>query len=259
MVENKPVHEAETAPVVVPQHPHHNTTNGLAIASMVVGIVAFISGWVPFWGLLSGATAIVLGILALKKPNGKGFSIAGIVTGGIAALTSLFFTAFFIIALVTGGSYINEVQNQVQEETSENQQMIDAKKDFARGETATFGTLEVTVNFVQSGYNPESEYYQAEEGKEYVVVNLTVKNIGDDIEYISPYTFTLNNAGTATANAFVNVEPELSDEDLTPGESTTGNIVFEVEQGAANLKLQYETTVFGSKYEAEKLVYTLAI
>ena len=62
---------------------------GLAIASMVVGIVAFLTGWTPFWGLAVGITAVVLGIIGLKKGGEKGLAITGIVTGGLAALTSL--------------------------------------------------------------------------------------------------------------------------------------------------------------------------
>ena len=64
-------------------------TNGLAIAALIVGIVAFLSGWIPFWGFIVGVAAVVLGVIALKKPGGKGMAIAGLVTGGLGALTGL--------------------------------------------------------------------------------------------------------------------------------------------------------------------------
>lgn len=62
---------------------------GLAIASMVVGIIAFPTTFMLI-GFLLAPVAIVLGIVALvranKKPNvygGKGFAIAGIAVGSV--------------------------------------------------------------------------------------------------------------------------------------------------------------------------------
>jgi hypothetical protein len=258
MAENKPVHTEEAAPAAK-SHQNNGVTNGLAIASMIVGIVAFISGWIPFWGLLAGIAAVVLGILGLKKSTGKGMSITGIITGAIAALTSLLFTIFFIIALSAGTAIVNQAQNEAQKQTAQGQQMIDAKKDFAKGETAVFGTLEVKVNTVTYNYTPDNNYSQAAAGKEYVVVNVTVKNIGSDSEYVSPYTFTLNNAGVSTSTSYVSADPELDSSNLSTDASVTGNVVYEVDQGASNLKLQYETTAYGTNYDSKKLVYTLAI
>lgn len=236
-----------------------STTNGLAIAAMIVGIVAFISGWLPFWGLVAGAAAIVLGIIALKKPTGKGMALIGIITGGLAALSSLVFTVLFVIALAAGGAAVNQAQNELNDQNAQTQDMLDAKKDFTKGETAQFGTLEVKVNSVQRDYKPEGSFYQPEEGKEYIVLNVTVKNTGDEGEYISPYSFSVNEAGIAVENAFVTVDPELESGDLSPGASTTGNVVYEVTKGATDLKLQYKTTVFTPNYESKELVYTLAI
>jgi hypothetical protein len=47
--------------------PSTSTVHGLSIAALVVGVVAFLSGLVPVWGLLVGIAAIVLGTIALKK------------------------------------------------------------------------------------------------------------------------------------------------------------------------------------------------
>ncbi|MFZ1301919.1 MAG: DUF4190 domain-containing protein [Candidatus Microsaccharimonas sp.] len=246
---------AQPAP---PVPPVHSATNGLAIASMVVGIVAFISGWIPFWGLLAGIAAVVLGILALKKPTAKGLSITGIVTGGLGALTSLLFSVIFIVALASSAALVGKAQEQSDKQSSQSQQQIDAKKDFAKGETATFGIWEVKVNSVTAGYVPTSSYYKAEDGNEYVVVNVTITNTGDDSDYISPYSFSINEDGLATETAFLSVDPELKSGSLDPGESTTGNLVFEVTKGATGLKLQYDATVY-TNYETKNLTYTLAI
>lgn len=61
----------------------------MAIAALIVGIVAFVMGWIPFFGLVVAAVGIVLSILALRQPRGKGFGIAGVILSGLAALTGI--------------------------------------------------------------------------------------------------------------------------------------------------------------------------
>jgi len=74
-------------------------TNGLAVASLVTGILAFLTGWF-FLGLFLGIAAVILGAIGLKKPGGKGMSIAGIVTGALGALSGLLFSVIGLIALL---------------------------------------------------------------------------------------------------------------------------------------------------------------
>ena len=254
MPDEKP---AETpTPVITPQQA---STNGLSVAALVVGIVAFVSGWVPLWGVLVGVAALVLGILALKKTNGKGMAIAGIVTGGLGALTGILVTIFFVISLTFIQAGANDYRNQSIERDSQNQKQIDAKKDFSKGQTGIFGTLEVTVNSVTRDYVPESSAYKADDGKEYIVVNVTVKNTGEDSEYVGPYTFSLDSDGLSSSDTFVSVEPELDADSLEYGDTVTGNVVYEVKKGASNLKLKYETSIYTEEYDTKKLVYTLVI
>jgi hypothetical protein len=233
-------------------------TNGLAIAALVVGIIAFISGWAPFWGFLAGIAAVILGILGLKRPGLKGLSIAGIVTGGLGALWSLVVTAIFVIALVTvgiGGAALNTAIDQAQQGE---QALVDAKKDFKKGETARFADFEVTVNKVTKGYEPENSFLGPSDGKEFIVVNLTVKNVADESAYVSSYDFDVNSDGLAVSSSFVNVEPEFENGTLSVGASVTGNIVYEVSKSASNLKLQYEHNAYVNS-EFKELIYTLEI
>jgi hypothetical protein len=69
--------------------------DGMALASMILGIVAAAIGWIPVCGLIALApaiTGIVLGSLGLKSPRRRGMAIAGIILSvvGIAASTFLF-------------------------------------------------------------------------------------------------------------------------------------------------------------------------
>lgn len=251
-----------------PQHPQK--TNGLAIAALITGIIAVVSGWAPFWGFLVGAAAIVLGILGLKKSaHMKGLSIAGIITGAIGALWSLVISVFFVLAIASvgiGGAALNEVvqeaQDSVSQHNAETKALIDAKKDFSKGETAKFGKFEVKVNSVTRNYTPEQDYLTPEDGKEFIVINITVKNTSDESQYVSNFDYKLNDDGLAVSASYFDVTPDFEAGDLSAGASQTGNILYEVTKGENNLKLQYETSVYdlsGSDGGYKELVFTVAI
>ncbi|KDP90564.1 MULTISPECIES: Ltp family lipoprotein [Clavibacter] len=86
---------------MTPPPPYGVTPKGLAIAALVVGIVAFLSGLAPVVGLIIGAAAVVLGILALRRGQSKGMAITGLSLGAVAAVTSLIVTIVFAAAFST--------------------------------------------------------------------------------------------------------------------------------------------------------------
>ena len=64
-------------------------SNGLAVASLVLGILSILFVWIPFIGLVSWILApigLVLGLVALNKPFGRGLAIAGSICSGIGLL-----------------------------------------------------------------------------------------------------------------------------------------------------------------------------
>jgi|GEM_PF-2455836 len=74
----------------------HQNDNSLPIISMVLGIVSLTGP-----GLILGIPAIVLASLALKKKHGnQGMSIAGLVSGIISTVVSLFFIIFIIVVVL---------------------------------------------------------------------------------------------------------------------------------------------------------------
>lgn len=242
--------------------------NGIGIAALVVGIVAFLSGWIAVWGLLVGATAVVLGIIALKKsPSSKAFGIVGIITGGLAVLTSAIFTVIWAIALtyvtVGSGAVIqagHAVENALNAQEEAAQTQISAKKDFSKGETATFGDFKVKVNSVDTNYTPSDDYSQADSGSKYVLVNITVTNPGSESVDVSSYDFSLSADGVSNTYSYVTVDDEFQGGDLSKGASASGNIAYMVKDSAKDLKLQYKTSVLAPKTgKLVNLTYTLAL
>lgn len=82
--------------------------NGLAIASLVCGILTLVLGFCcGFIGLIPGIAALVTGYLGLKKADelggsGKGMAIAGMVLGGIGFVISLLFALVIGAAMMSG-------------------------------------------------------------------------------------------------------------------------------------------------------------
>ncbi|HEY0964890.1 MAG TPA: DUF4190 domain-containing protein [Candidatus Saccharimonadales bacterium] len=92
-------------PTPAPEHPPaqpvpaQEPQNDLAMASMVLGLVSFAG-----FGILTGLPAIIMGIIALKRPGGHGFSITGIITGAITTVFTILGIALFIILIAVAAN-----------------------------------------------------------------------------------------------------------------------------------------------------------
>lgn len=89
-----------------PPRPSTGGPGGLAIAALVVGIIAFLTGLIPILGIVLAAAAIVLGIIAVRRKQGRPLSITGLVLSGIAFVTGivvLLSWAIFIPAAIDAG------------------------------------------------------------------------------------------------------------------------------------------------------------
>lgn len=72
--------------------------NGMAIASLVLGIIGLVLGWIPFFGavfIVGALVGLVLGIIYLVKAKddntmtAKGLAIAGVILCGLSIIVSL--------------------------------------------------------------------------------------------------------------------------------------------------------------------------
>ena len=72
-----------------PQQPQPG--KGLAITSMILGIISVVFFWIPYVDILTlilGIAALIMGIVAGKKGN-NGMAVAGLVLGIIGTVLSL--------------------------------------------------------------------------------------------------------------------------------------------------------------------------
>lgn len=78
---------------------------GMAIASLVLGILALLTCWFPivsYAAVVMALLAVIFGVVGVRRTSGRGMAIAGLVLGGIAlvaaVLFSIFYTGIFIDA-----------------------------------------------------------------------------------------------------------------------------------------------------------------
>lgn len=184
------------APVPPPQTPPQKGA-GLAIASMVLGIIALLLSWVPVINNLAAVLAVVglgLGIPALLRARrgtagGKGLAITGLVTSVLALVLVIATQVFY-------ASVLDEVERSLDEELNGAPadavapELIDPLTEEAPapaadvvplGVPAQVGDYQVSVDAVQLDGNAAvaaaNEFNEAPTGQ-YVIAQLTVTYTG---------------------------------------------------------------------------------
>lgn len=244
--------EGQTTPPQASASPQPNAsgqseTNGLAVAALITGLLGM------------AIVPVILGVLGLRKPGGRGMSIAGIILG---ALQIIAYSIIIIVLVIAAASTGNKIKKEVDKQSNEMSSLQNAKKDFAAGETGKFGKFDVKINNVQRGYVPASEFDRAENGKELIVLDISVTNNGKDSEYFSDYDLKVDHNGSEETPSFTDAPGTAFDGgSLAPGATKTGQLVYEVAANAQGLKLVYESTDFGmldGKFQTVKNRYSLA-
>ena len=95
---NEPVPGGAASPgqTINIQAPYAQPTNGLAVASLVLGILALFTFWFPFLGWVPVVLGLVLGIVALQRPYGRGMAIVGVACSAIALIMKIGFWLLII-------------------------------------------------------------------------------------------------------------------------------------------------------------------
>jgi len=122
-----------------------------------------------------------------------------------------------------------------------------AQSTFKVGETAEYKGVQFKVNKVDfTDGDPDVD--SPDSGKQYVVMNITITNNGDEKYEYNPYDFKLDDNGNQTDATEItsSVNDTLNSGTLAKGGSVTGNLV-----GQANtsdkLKLIYSGSIFSQK------------
>ncbi len=130
----------------------HHTENGLATPALVLGIIAFVTAFIPFVNFVSGAIGLIgliLGIVALVKNKQKGLAVAGTVISAVAGVLSIImiitYTAIFFGVV---GSAINQTNEEMNAPVTVTYEVTGAGKNvsvtYSTYANGTSGTEQVT-------------------------------------------------------------------------------------------------------------------
>jgi hypothetical protein len=183
----------------VPQYEQPKKGAGLAIASMVLGIIALLLSWVPIVNNLAAVLGVIglgLGIPALLRARrgthgGKGVAITGLVTSAVAIALVIATQAFY-------SAVIDEVERSIDEElnsapsdtaTSDLAEPATGEETAPTAEVVPLGVpaqiadYQVTVDAVELDANASvaaaTELNEAPAGQ-YVIAQLTVTYTGSE-------------------------------------------------------------------------------
>ena len=143
--EASPYSTPGTSPTPLPQASAYASvppTSGLAIASMVLGILAILSSC-AYIGILFGIPAVITGHMAMKSfrnplvpKGGKGMAIAGLICGYLGSLISLFFIGFLIYAFNTTNGFMNDAMEEAERQRQEQAEQMEQADEPVRDENA---------------------------------------------------------------------------------------------------------------------------
>ncbi len=149
-------------------------------------------------------------------------------------------------AIGAGGSSNNTNTNSLSATSKE--QNNEAKTEYTIGEEAILGKGAITVTKVEKSQG--STYDKPKEGKEFVIVYITIENKGQDNLDYNPYYFKMQNSQGQQENQTITTidkDTALHSGELIPGGKVSGTIVFEELKNDNGLMLIYNDSFWSSK------------
>lgn len=205
----------------------------MGITSFILGIIAILFAFIPGCGILLSIFPMILGCI---------FGIIGIITEkgkralSIVGLCLSVASIFILIIVTTGLILFSEALDEEEERTTTPTTSV----TYNMKETARVG--DTTVRVTKAARTEGTEEIKPKEGKEFVVVTVTIQNRGRENLYYAPQNFKIKNLQKQLQRPVVNKleeATELGYGELMPGGSATGTIVFEVSKTDKTLSLIY--------------------
>ena len=222
----------------------------IGILALVFGAAALLFGLIPLVGIfiggLFGTAAIVLGIIGIIKSH-RIMSIIGIALSLVGAILS------FAITNSVADDVADDIADGIEsgatgapaEEGTEAEEAAEPEPEIAvAGDTVTDGDFEFIVGGVEQGVAEVGGEFLSEEAQgEFVIIDLTVKNIGDEASYFSDSDQILfdtagNEYSTNTSAGIYLEDNDIWLAEINPGNQVEGKIVFDVPVGTALAKLE---------------------
>lgn len=231
----------------------------MGVASLILGIVSIIIGFIPFCGVIAflpSITGFVLGlidvILKSKRGEKKGISIAGLILSILAII--ILFVYVFIIAsgMFIYNSASNAVSSSLENITIEqnilssisSSDTINNTESTPRcsvGESLTIDNMKVKFLSVNRDFKNYYKYATVKDGYKVIKADFELENVGSSSLLASSYHFSCYADGYA-CDAFYSAADSSFSSDLSSGKKVKGSVYFEVPTNAQNIEIEYDRT-----------------
>ena len=216
---------------------------GLAVASLVLGILAVLGCLVPLLNvgsILLGLVGVVLGFVAMRaaarrRAGGRGLAVTGLVLSVLAIVVA-------IVVNVLAGAAVSSISDSVeQQEIADEQaaqQFPGATADDVvsqAGESLTVQDVTLTATAV----SPQSNALGS-----FVCSTVTYVNDGDQQSSFNIFDWSLQDPAGAARTVGIFGDNDLSSGELAPGGTVTGDVCFEGGADPGQYVLLYEGSLF---------------
>lgn len=160
----------------------------------------------------------------------------------------------FISIIAVFSTILDEKLEFVSTIINHNEKLDEDKDYFIIGEKAKIDNCELYVNSITKAQ--ESESYKGRTEKEYLIIDITLKNLGEkNIDY-TPFYFKLENETGEIKDVIlndINKHNGIKNGTLSPGHELNGTLVFEDSLRKENLFLVYKPDMLSHRFIKIKL------
>ena len=243
----------------------------MGVASLVLGIISIIVGFVPFCGIIALFPAVLGFILGLvdtvlksKRKEPRGISIAGLIVSIIAVIVILVYFFITSIGLVAYSDILNTATNSFSyyndlvssEETTVNSiyESTDSSLNYTChvGESATADNMKVTFTSIDKDFKDYSSYASVSDGYKVIKADFGFENVGTSSNYASSYDFDCY-ADDVVCSKFYYATNSSFSSSLESGKKANGSIYFEVPKDTKKIEIVYD----GNTWKDGKITFVI--
>ena len=271
-------------PAPVPARP----SNGLATAGFVLGLLGFLGSFIPVvnaGAIALGVLGVILAAIGLAKAKGlggagKGLAVSGIVLGVLSVVVAIIVNVAVVGAVndaigdatsvttptvSSTHSAVKQDDAVTDDATADGAATDDASTDAADeqpettaagvGDAVRDGKFQFTVTKVKTGVKHIGDEYLGTKAQgQFVLVYVTVENVGDEAQYFDGSSQTLvdgegreHSADSGAAIYLKDSESFLNE--INPGNKVKATVVFDIPKGAVPAAIQLHDSMFSGGVE----------
>ncbi|PRW65222.1 DUF4190 domain-containing protein [Actinopolyspora mortivallis] len=222
--------------------------SGLALSSLVLGIIGVCGSIVPILNNLTAIAAlvgVVLGIIALF---GTRKVMAGIGTGlGVLALVATVAVQGMLVNAIneagSPGGESSSSERPTPESSADSSSGSSTELDFGEKHTWPGGE---TISISEPGpYTANNQFLQPQQGKRYVQFDVHVVNDGNDEYNVGSVTITAQHGGKVAQQSYA-AGDQFPNSELPPGDEVSYTMVFEIPEEPGELQVSVQPNAFAA-------------